>query len=876
MATSDLCLLRTADDAGLAVDSIIYRFESSQNQFVQQQAVATIGARDVESFRIGAQTYLAIANSDDGLNTISSKDQNSVIYRWDTSSKLFVVHQNIATHKGSDFEFVETGGSYFLAVANGYQMGYAVNSIIYRWNTASSQWVQHQLVATFGASDWESFSIAGKTFLAVGNYYDGTTYAQNSPIFEHDSGGSGLFVQKAVLPTLGCKKLTAVSISSNASSPQIYIATANLQGRFLNNGALRVNRNVNSTIFSFDAHSYEVQPWQTIPTFGATGITAFDITGAPMLLISNSFDSVSNTEAIKSKVLVWSPAYTVGAYTASDSLLQTLPFLIDVAKMKPAVINLAMQNALTKGEQNIRVAAFSECGTISVASAPGLPSGLSLELSGGRIYIVGSPLSITAARSYSITATNAVGSATGSLSLSVNDVAPANLVYSTIVNHLTVGRALGSVSSPIIYPTISGGSATFYTLSPSSLPSGLSFSSSTGTITGTPQVLAPLATYIVSAANTGGVITGQLSIGVSPDPEATAAMSFSYPNLASPQHPVGQPVRITPVCEGCGGGQYSFRVLPALPDGLQLNATSGAIDGAPTIQTVLLTYLVVVTTPQLGVANTSLELEVVSASTETNAVSSTDDGGLGSGAIAGIVLAVVGFAAAVAAVSVWVNANLFAPSTQSKTDADHPSAEGREELELEKNQVAKSEVDGEEDGDIDEVDDEKELPSSPWSSPHSMGLVAGGAIATELRARYMTAELEKGHVADDAPTPAVALPPSYRTALRHSNSLAPPSPPGKARAKPHVKMEAADVAPLEEWSGEELADYLDGLGDGFGTYANEARACGMTGGMVVVYDSMEALLDDLEVEEEDHRDTIVLALAPLMEDAVDRGADNLV
>ena len=62
-------------------------------------------------------------------------------------------------------------------------------------------------------------------------------------------------------------------------------------------------------------------------------------------------------------------------------------------------------------------------------------------------------------------------------------------------------------------PTASGELVVSWSVSPP-LPAGLSLSATTGVVTGTPSVLAPEATYVVTATNTGGSDTFTLTITV--------------------------------------------------------------------------------------------------------------------------------------------------------------------------------------------------------------------------------------------------------------------------------------------------------------------------------------------------------------------------
>ena len=138
--------------------------------------------------------------------------------------------------------------------------------------------------------------------------------------------------------------------------------------------------------------------------------------------------------------------------------------------------------------------------------SPSLPSGLSLDSSTGAIS--GTPSAVTSSATYTITASNTGGSTTADVTIEVNDVAPSSLAYSPASFTLTKGTAMTTVT-----PTSSGGTVTSWSVSPS-LPAGLSLDSSTGAISGTPTAVTSSATYTVTASNTGGSTTADVTIVV--------------------------------------------------------------------------------------------------------------------------------------------------------------------------------------------------------------------------------------------------------------------------------------------------------------------------------------------------------------------------
>lgn len=151
-------------------------------------------------------------------------------------------------------------------------------------------------------------------------------------------------------------------------------------------------------------------------------------------------------------------------------------------------------------------------GTVtSYSVSPKLPAGLSIDSSTG--VISGTPTAVTPKTNYTVTASNAGGSTTASVSLVVNSegAAPA-MQYSSAYYSFTVG-----VATQPIKPTLSGGTAVSWSAQPA-LPPGLSLSSTDGLISGTPTVGAAAAQYVVSAIGTGGTAKATLTLAVAAAP----------------------------------------------------------------------------------------------------------------------------------------------------------------------------------------------------------------------------------------------------------------------------------------------------------------------------------------------------------------------
>ena len=151
-------------------------------------------------------------------------------------------------------------------------------------------------------------------------------------------------------------------------------------------------------------------------------------------------------------------------------------------------------------------------GTLSnFTASPKLPAGLGLDAQG---VIRGSPLAAAAAASYAISAsTSSGGTISATVSIAVNDIPPSNISYGAS----TTLAFSAQIASKTIGATSTGGVVVSWSINPA-LPAGLNFSTTDGSISGTPSAPSATATYVVTAQNTGGQSTTSLQITVGPGP----------------------------------------------------------------------------------------------------------------------------------------------------------------------------------------------------------------------------------------------------------------------------------------------------------------------------------------------------------------------
>ncbi|KAM4542320.1 thrombospondin-type laminin G domain and EAR repeat-containing protein-like [Odontesthes bonariensis] len=184
------------------IDSVIYKWNRSTKSFEVHQMLLTSGAYDWEFFTVGPYHFLVVANAFDGVTT----SVDSVIYVWVDGS--FQVFQTIKTFCATDWEMFQIGNRVFLVVANGHRLHgngpsqYTINSTIYELDMTAQLFVRFQDIVTYSAVDWEFFSLREEYFLVVANSYNGESYSLNSILYRWQ-GYEG-FVPVHWLPTIGC------------------------------------------------------------------------------------------------------------------------------------------------------------------------------------------------------------------------------------------------------------------------------------------------------------------------------------------------------------------------------------------------------------------------------------------------------------------------------------------------------------------------------------------------------------------------------------------------------------------------------------------------------------------------------------------------
>jgi Putative Ig domain len=284
---------------------------------------------------------------------------------------------------------------------------------------------------------------------------------------------------------------------------------------------------------------------------------------------------------------------TIFTITATN-VAGTSSYALPITVLIPAPSGLSY-NSPNVYEEGVDIVPLNPTVTGYVASytvSPALPAGLILDVATGRIF--GIPTLAKPTTTYVVTATNSTGSTSTNVVITVLIARPRNLVYAT-------PKVLyQNFAIPAIAPSVSGTVAT-YSID-RTLPAGLSFSSSTGIISGTPTALSSMQTYVITARNSTGSATASIDISVVIAPPSNLSY-FSPTRLI-------QDSTMAPVRPTYSGLATSFAIDKPLPLGLTFNTATGEITGKPSVFTGLIRY-VVTASNSTGSTSAPLDLEVL-------------------------------------------------------------------------------------------------------------------------------------------------------------------------------------------------------------------------------------------------------------------------
>ena len=272
------------------------------------------------------------------------------------------------------------------------------------------------------------------------------------------------------------------------------------------------------------------------------------------------------------KALKW--CYSKDLFADGGSDAGWVDKIVNTANSAYTAPNIAflLANITTVVGIYIDISATNTGGVVTYSISPAIDNGLSFNTTDGTIS--GTPTAVTVV-TYTVTASNISGNSTATIKITVNPVAP-NISLSTTTITAVVGIAIDNITV-----ANTGGTATSYAISPA-LNVGLSFSTETGAISGTPSAVSSAMQYTVTASNVTGTDSATIEIAVNPQ----------APNIAFSPATITAIVGIYVDIRATNtGGVATYSISPAIANNLSFNTETGSISGTPTAVT-LATYTV--------------------------------------------------------------------------------------------------------------------------------------------------------------------------------------------------------------------------------------------------------------------------------------------
>ncbi|XP_066279649.1 uncharacterized protein [Branchiostoma lanceolatum] len=152
---------------GLSADvSQLFEYNPTIRIFTLYQSLTTHGARHFVSFRLGTDTYLAVANSDD-----VGSGGRSAIFKFNLEDQEFQQHWSIPTSEAVSVDAFEHNGTQFLVYANSKLLG-DLQTQVFMYDDEQSQFQALQTIPTSSAADVVHFVLAGLPHLVVADMYE--------------------------------------------------------------------------------------------------------------------------------------------------------------------------------------------------------------------------------------------------------------------------------------------------------------------------------------------------------------------------------------------------------------------------------------------------------------------------------------------------------------------------------------------------------------------------------------------------------------------------------------------------------------------------------------------------------------------------------
>jgi len=312
-------------------------------------------------------------------------------------------------------------------------------------------------------------------------------------------------------------------------------------------------------------------PFTPVTASGGEGTLVFSINpGLPTgLNLNTGTGQISGTPTLTSSATV----YTI---TIEDDLDQSTSQNFSLTVNDPPLLTSVDigTKTIVQGENIVPftpVIASGGFGTLTYQIVPALPSGLNYNLTNGVVSGNSSVYDITGTTYTVVIADQAAQTSTQTWILVIET--PPLQINETVPSSILIRSVPVSSFTPV---TASGGSLIYtYNLNPA-LPSGLSYNTSTGQITGTPTVTQNETVYTVSVEDSlGESNTGTFRLTINDPPALTTTLTTSTATF----YRITDAINFTPVTANGGYGNITFSITPSVPSGLSFSSNNGRITG---------------------------------------------------------------------------------------------------------------------------------------------------------------------------------------------------------------------------------------------------------------------------------------------------------
>ena len=340
-------------------------------------------------------------------------------------------------------------------------------------------------------------------------------------------------------------------------------------------GALSTNLDISNKVV---VKNVNYSPFRPVSASGGDGAYTFSVTPDIVTQTGLAFNTGTGYVSGTPTSLIGDTAYTI---KVTDQALQESSKIFTLRVEAPPVLVITSIPSKTLIQYDtftpfIPVTGTGGYGSLTYTISPSasLPTGLNFSASTGEISGIPTKFLVTAT-TFSVTVNDqALQSNTATFLLTVNT---RPLVVKTDTLSKTLIRSV--LSTPYKPVSATGGSETYTYAIGSSLPSGVTFNTSTGQVSGTPTVTSTTATYsvtITDTLNVSGTSTFNLNI-VDPPPIVTTSLISS-----STYYKLVDNINISPVAASGGYGSISFSINPDVTDiGLTFRP-NGVLTGIPT------------------------------------------------------------------------------------------------------------------------------------------------------------------------------------------------------------------------------------------------------------------------------------------------------